>query len=189
MGESPLEEFEAHEHAQHAQHAAHGGDSLISRVTFTIAVLAVLAAVAASLETTEGDGAIVTKNEAVLEQNQASDTWAFYQAKSLKKNLYTIAAEQGGPRAEAYAKEAARNGAEQGAIQAKAKAFEAERDHKSQEAEVHERRHGRLTIASTLLHMAIAIATLSIILRKPWPWLVSLGLTAAGLGLAAWAYL
>ena len=123
MGESPLEEFEAHEHAEHAQHAAHGNDPLISQVTFTIAVLAVVAAISASLETTEGDKAIVTKNEAVLEQNQASDTWAFYQAKSLKKNLYAIAADQGGPKAADYAKESARNGAEQGPIREHAQRY------------------------------------------------------------------
>ena len=54
---------------------------------------------------------------------------------------------------------------------------------------MHERRHGRLTIASTLLHMSIAIATLAIILTRRWPWLASLVLAAGGLALTAWAYL
>jgi hypothetical protein len=198
MSDSPLEEMEAHEHAEHAAHAAHGGHGghdaprtspLTSQVTLTIAVMAVIAAVGASLETTEGDKTIVAKNEAVLQQNQATDQWNEYEAKSLKKNLYVIAADQGGPRAPAYAKIAAQNGEDQKGIQVKAKAFEAARDRMSEAAEVHERRHGRLTIASTLLHMAIAIATLAIILQTRWPWLTALALTAAGLGLGAWAYL
>ena len=188
MGDSPLEELEAHEHAEHAEHAAHSGDSLISQVTLTIAILAVLAAIGASLETTEGDKAIVTKNDAVLEQNKATDSWNFFQAKSLKKNIYTLAADQGGPKAATYAKEAARNAADQLKIQKEAKGFEAARDARSEAAEIHEHRHGRLTIGSTLLHMAIAIATLSIILRRRWPWLASLALTAVGLGVSAWAY-
>ncbi|HEY5107063.1 MAG TPA: DUF4337 family protein [Caulobacteraceae bacterium] len=189
MSDSPLEELEAHEHAEHAEHAARENDPLISQVTFTIAVLAVVAAIGASLETTEGDRAIISKNDAVLEQNKASDTWNLYQAKSLKKNLYAIAADQPGPKAEGYAKVAAKNGADQTAIFKQAKAFEASRDARSAQAEVHEIRHGRLTIASTLLHMSIAIATLAIILRRRWPWFAALALTAAGAIIAIWAYL
>jgi hypothetical protein len=189
VSDSPLEELETHEHTEHAQHAAHVNDPLISQVTFTIAVLAVVAAIAASLETTEGDRAIVTKNEAVLEQNKATDTWNLYEAKSLKKNLYEIAADQPGPKAPGYAKTAAKNGADQGGIQAQAKGFEAARDARNREAEVHELRHGWLTIASTLLHMAIAIATLAILLHRRWPWVTALVLTAAGCGIAVFAYL
>lgn len=189
MTDSPLEELEAHEHAEHAHHAAHDEDPLISRVTLTIAVMAVIAAIGGSLETTEGDKTIVAKNEAVLLQNQATDAWNEYEAKSLKKNLYTIAADQPGPRAAGYAKIAAQNADDQKGVQKHAKDFEAARDKRGEEAEVHERRHGRLTIASTLVHMAIAIATLAIILRRPWPWITAIGLCAAGLGLGVWAYL
>jgi hypothetical protein len=189
MSDSPLEEMEAHEHAEHAEHAAEENNPLISQVTLTIAVMAVIAAVGASLETTEGDKTIVAKNEAVLQQNRATDIWNEYEAKSLKKNLYTIAVDQGGPKAAAYAKVVAQNTADQKDLQVKAKGFEAARDKWSGDAEVHERRHGRLTIASTLLHMAIAIATLAIILKRRWPWVTAIILTAGGLGLAAWAYL
>jgi hypothetical protein len=189
VSDSPLEELEAHEHAEHAEHAAHANDPLINQVTFTIAVLAVVAAIGASLETTEGDKAIVTKNEAVLEQNRATDAWNLYEAKSLKKNLYDLAADQAGPKAAAYAKTAGKNAADQASVQAQAKGFEQARDRRDSEAQVHELRHGWLTIASTLLHMAIAIATLSIILHRRWPWITSLVLTGAGAVLALYAYL
>ena len=189
MSDSPLEELEHHEHAEHAEHAAHANDPLISQVTFTIAVLAVVAAVAASLETTESDAAIVAKNDAVLVQNQASDTWSQYQAESVKKNLYQIAADENGPKAADYARKAADEAAKGGPLKAKADGFEKKRDEFLEAAERHEQRHGRLTIASTLLHMAIAIATLAIILHKRWPWWTALALSAAGAGLAVWAYL
>jgi len=189
MADSPFEEVEAREGAERAAEAIERKDPLLQQVTLTIAVLAVAAAVCGSLETTEGDRTIVAKNDAVLEQNHASDTWAFYQAKSLKKNLYTIAADAGGARAASYAKTAAQNAAEQGPIAVKARSMEAARDRWSADAERHERRHGRLTIASTLLHMAIAIATLAIILHRRWPWATALALTAAGLGAGVWAYL
>ena len=187
MADSPLEELEAHEHAEHAAHA--GSSPLIAQVTLTIAVLAVAAAVVASLETTEGDRTIVAKNDAVLQQNKATDEWNFFQAKSLKKNLYILAADQGGPKAAAYAKVAAKNAAEEAGIQKQAKALEAKRDFSSETAERHEWRHEWLTIASTLLHMSIAIATLAIILTRRWPWVTSMVLAAAGALLAAWVYI
>jgi hypothetical protein len=99
-----------------------------------------------------------------------------------------LAADQVGPRAAGYAKVAAQNAADQKGIQKQAKGFEDARDRWSGEAEAHERRHGRLTIASTLLHMAIAIATLAIILHRRWPWFTAMALTAVGCGLAVWAY-
>ena len=189
MGDSPLEEMEAHEHAEHAEHAAHENSPLISQVTLTIALLAVIAAIGGSLETTEGDGALGAKNEAVLAQNRATDTWNLFEAKSLKKNLYALAAEQGGPKAAEYAKTAAQNGTDQAGYMKTAKSFEEKRDAASERAEAHEHRHGRLTIASTLLHMSIAIATLSIILRRRWPWITSIGLAGVGVVVAAFAYL
>jgi hypothetical protein len=185
--ESPLAELEANEHAHHASEA--GGNPLIAQVTLTIAVLAVAAAVVASLETTEGDRAIVAKNDAVLEQNRATDAWNFFQAKSLKKNLYALAADQPGPKAAGYAKVAAKNESEQGAIQKQAQVLEARRDAASALAEGAEHRHGWLTIAATLLHMSIAIATLAIILGRRWPWISSLVLAAAGVALATWVYI
>ncbi|MEO7026616.1 MAG: DUF4337 family protein [Caulobacteraceae bacterium] len=189
MADSPLEEMEIHEHAEHAEHAAHEKDSLLSQVTLTIAILAVIAAIGASLETTEGDSTIVLKNEAVLAQNQATDQWNLFQAKSTKKNLYTIAAQQGGPKAADFQKVADKNATDQLKPQQKAEGLERVVKQKNEEAEVREQRHHKLTISSTLLHMAIAIATLAIILHRRWPWLTALALAAAGLGVAAWAYL
>jgi hypothetical protein len=186
MSDSPLEEMEAREAAERAEEAKK--DSFNSLVTMTIAVMAVVAAISASLETSEGDKTIVAKNDAVLQQNQATDSWNEYEAKSVKKNIYQVAADQGGPKAAGYAKVVAQNSADQQRIMALAKGFEEKRRQYSEVAEVHERRHGRLTIGSTLLHMAIAISTLSIILHRRWPWIAALALTAGGLGIGVWAY-
>ena len=190
MNDSPLEELEGHEHAEHAREAAEHGDPLISQVTFTIAVLAVAAAISASLETTESDSAIVAKNAAVLYQDQATDHWSFANSKSLRKKLYELAGDQAaGAKAADYAKSAAHEGKDEVAAQALAKADEAKRDAALDRGEVLEKRHGRLTVASTLLHMGIAIATLAILLRRRWPWIAALALSAAGVVAAAWAYL
>src|SRR6266702_8724711 len=89
--------LEAHEHAEHAEHAAHTRDPFISRVSITVAVLAVMAAAAGSLETVEGGAAITASSESVLAQDKATDSWNEYQADSLKRHLYAIAAKEGGP--------------------------------------------------------------------------------------------
>jgi uncharacterized membrane protein YpjA len=37
--------------------------------------------------------------------------------------------------------------------------------------------------------MAIAIATLAILLHRRWPWLTAIALSAIGVGVGIWAYL
>ena len=87
----------AHEHREHAEHAAHERDPFLSRVSITVALLAVLAAIVTSLETVESGRTITTSSESVLAQDKATDAWNEYQADSLKRHLYAIAAEEGGP--------------------------------------------------------------------------------------------
>jgi hypothetical protein len=189
MSDSPLEELEAHEHAEHAEHASHGGNKLIAWVSMTIAVLAVLSAVVGSLETLASGQAQLQKNEAVLAQAKASDSWNEYQANSLKKHIYGIAADQPGPKADKYRKTQSEKAAEETKIQDEAKALEKERDEHLKLSEAAEGREHRLTVAATLLHMGIAISTIAIIASRKWPWHASLVLGAAGLAIAIWAYL
>ena len=86
----------AHEHMEHAEHASHERDPFISRIAISVAVLAVLAAVAGSLETVEGGRALSSTSEAVLAQDEATDTWNEFQADSIKKHVYGIAAKTSG---------------------------------------------------------------------------------------------
>src|ERR1700753_3300463 len=97
--------LEAHEHTEHAEHAAHEKDPFVSRVSITVAVLAVLAAAAGILETVEGGRAITLSSEAVLAQDVATDSWNEYQADSLKRHMYEIAADGGGAHADHYKKD------------------------------------------------------------------------------------
>ncbi len=177
------------EHAEHAVHAAHESNPFIMTVSVTIAILAVIAATIGSLETVESGKAISEKNTAVLSQNLASDQYAYYQAKMLKQTMYEIAASNGGPSAAANKAAADHNAGRGKEIIAKAKEYEKQRDEKLAEAEGHESRHHILTIGVTLVHVAIAIATVAIITRgQKWPWLASIALTAAGVGISAFAY-
>lgn len=183
MSESPVEHFE------HAGHASLLGDPFLTQVSITIAILAVIAATVGSLETLETADAIGDKNAAVLLQNKATDTWNYYQAKSVKENLYAIAAATPGPAAGEFNKQAERYGVEKQELLAKGNALEHQAEEKLMESELHENRHHILTVAVTLLHVAIAIATIAIIVRgQRWPWYGALALGALGSIGAAYAY-
>jgi len=133
--------------------------------------------------------AIIAANQAVLAQDQATDQWNFYEAKSLKKNLYAIAADAGGAHAADYAKKAKTEGAGQDQAQVDAKGLEDQREQDLKRSETHEGRHHRLTIGATLLEMAIALSTIAIVTKKRWPWMISGALGGVGAVIAAFAYL
>ena len=181
--------LEAHEHAEHAEHAAHENNPFVSLVSITIALLAVVAAVTGSLETIEDGSAIIDANKAVLAQDQATDQWDFYQAKSLKKHMYTIAAASGGASADKFAAIAKKEGDESEDIQKEAKKLEAERETLLAESRAHEARHHRLSLGATLLEIGIAIATIAIITRHRLTWALSGILGLAGAAVAVLAFL
>lgn len=186
MAELPTEHFE---HAEHAKHAAAHGDPLTAYVSLTIAILAVVAATVGSLETLSSGRAISAKNEAVLFQNKATDQWAFFQAKSIKKNMYEIAGAGDGPKKDDFLRQAKKNEDESNEIMKEARHLEHEAEAKLQESEAFEHRHHILTIAVTMLHVSIAVATISIISGgKRWPWYASILLGLVGSAVAGSAY-
>src|SRR5215813_2640330 len=70
----PEELQELHEHAEHAKH-----DPTVAPVTLTMAVLAVLVATVSLLGHR-------TSTEEVILQNKATDEWAYYQAKNIRRH-------------------------------------------------------------------------------------------------------
>src|SRR5258708_19468474 len=62
--------------------------------SLTIVILAVLAAVATQWSGKYGSRTLVNLNDATFNQSKASDAWSFYQAKSIKQNLYEITRDQ-----------------------------------------------------------------------------------------------
>ncbi|HEY8064328.1 MAG TPA: DUF4337 family protein [Methylosinus sp.] len=178
------------EHAEHAEHVAHEGTPFMTQVSVTIAVFAVVAATIGSLETIETAATLGAQNAAALSQSKASDQWAFFQAKSIKKSVNEVAARQGGPQAELIGREAKRYDDESKAIKIEAEGLEHHVEEHLHEAEHHEHRHHILTVAVTLVHAAIAIATIAIITRgRRWPWYGGLALAASGVVLAGYAYI
>ena len=181
--------LQAHEHTEHARHAAHAGDPFISRIAISVAVLAVLAAVSGSLESIEGGRALNFTSEAVLAQDRATDAWSEYQADSVKKHIYGVAADGGGANAGRYRKLEKENVDKQDSIRKDAKSGEAERNRLLGASAAHEERHHWLTGAATLFEIGIAMSTVAIITRRHWLWFAALGFGAVGSVLLASAYL
>jgi hypothetical protein len=180
-----------HEHIEHARHAA-GGDRLSRDVAVAVAVMAVIAASIAGMQETESAHALGLKNESVLLQSRASDQWAFYQAKSIKKNSYQIAAEQAqaaGRDNSDFAAHAQRYAGEEAEVQKEAKQLEEQSRTSWEVSGQHTHRQHILTLATTLLHVAIAISSLAIFTRRRLALNGALLLSAGGIAVAAAAYL
>ena len=180
--------LEAHEHTEHAEHAAHEGDPFVSRIAITVAVLAVFAAVAGSLETVEGGRALGSTSEAVLAQDEATDTWNEYEADSLKKHIYGIAANAHDSFADDYKKNEKEYTDTQKKLMKEAKAKEAERDELLAAGAKHEDRHHWLTGSATLFEIGIAMSTVAIITRRHWLYYAATGFGLVGLVLLVAAY-
>jgi hypothetical protein len=181
---------DAQENAERSAHAAESGDSMTMQVTLSIAVMAVIAAFIGALGETEASHTFVEKNDAVLSQAKASDTWAEYQSESIKRHIYAVGADLAAQpeAAERMKGEADKYSKEQPVTQDKAKQLEEEVTAHSEKAETHFGRHHILTIAEGVVHVAIAGASIALLAHKRSFWLVSLGLTVAGIVVAALAY-
>lgn len=160
--EVPLEQ--SHEHIHHA--AEHGGVPWISWVAMSTAILAVLAAISGLLS-----GARV--NEAMMSQIEAADHWSYYQAKGIKAAVLDAKMSLGANPSEQDREKAERYTEEQNEIQKEARESEAHAKRNFHQHEVFAR-------GVTLFQIAIAIAAISALTKRPRYWVVSLVLGAIG---------
>ena len=181
--------LDAHEQHERAEHAHHAQDPFVTRVSITIALLAVAAAIVGSLETVQSATAINATSRAVLAQDQATDVWNEYQADSLKKHLYGVAADTPGPNAARYRKTSADQVAAQKTLRDRATAGEHERDRLVEAAETAETRHHWLTAAAALLEIGIGISSVSIITKNRLFWFGALALGLGGVALFVTSWL
>ena len=112
----------------------------------------------------------------LLNQAKASDEWAFFQAKSIKRALAEMEGRVSTPEAQAEAKRRAEGyQREQDEIQRKAKAYETERDEAA--------KHGPpLGTGIAALQIAIALASVCMITKRKSMWAAAAALGASGLG-------
>jgi len=163
------------------QHEKHGG-SFLRWISLTTALLAALAAIASLKAGATVNEALVLKTDATRLQAQASDQWAYYQAKGIKGaisqsaiNSWEVAGKPAPPRLSA---ETARYAAQQDSISRKASALEHQRDAKSREAEVLLSQHHIYAAAVALLQISIALGAIAALTGSRLVWLGSVGLGA-----------
>ena len=177
----------AHDHA--VEHAAQQG-GLGQQVAIFSAVLATVGAIVSFLGGHTQNEALYYKNEAVLHKTQASNQWNYYQAKSTKQNLAEFAAGLATDPAakEKFLSQAKRYETEKEGIRKEAEMWEQKSKASSERAEHALHPHERLAISMTLLQIAIALASITVLTQKRWL-LAGAGIAAAGgaaLGIIAW---
>lgn len=161
------------------------GSGMLRWISLSTAILAAVAAVASLRAGDTVNEALALKSDATRIQAQASDQWAYYQAKGIKGAVargsiatWKAAGKPVPPELEATAD---RYDAEQKEITVKAKELEAERDAKEHEAVSLLEKHHHYAAAVALFQVAIALGAVSALTRAKYVWFASMALGAAGL--------
>jgi len=183
---------EMHVHGAHDHAVEHEGHKrgLGQQVAIFSAVLATVGAIVSFLGGHTQNNALLFKNEAVLKRAEASDQWNFYQAKSMKQNLAelasTIATDP--EKAAKYRGEAQRYASEKKDIEKEARALEAKAADFNKQSETALHPHHFLSISMTLLQIAIALASITVLTQKRWLLAAAAvsALAGAVLGIVAW---
>jgi hypothetical protein len=145
------------------EEAEKSAEQWILRVALTTALLAVLAAITALLA---GHHA----NEAMIEQIQSSDQWAYYQAKGIKAAVLESKMEL----LVGLGKEVGEKDEEK-AVEYKKQQKEIDEiaREKERSSSVHLAAHNVLARGVTLFQIAIALSAISVLTRKKWLWYIS----------------
>ena len=163
-------------------------DPFARRVALVVAVYAVGLAVAAAGGSNAG-------KDMIMAQQEASNLWAYYQAKVIREALYQNQADEldadldrpdlPPSAADKLRKSLARvrgklaeYKAEKAEIMAKARAAEADRD-------VARRKDPYFDFAEVLLQIAIVLASVAMLARRRWAFRLSLAVAALGVALTA----
>ncbi|HXT16558.1 MAG TPA: DUF4337 domain-containing protein [Gemmatimonadaceae bacterium] len=164
------------------------GAAMLRWVALYTAVLAAVTAVVSLHAGSTINEALVLKSEATSFQAQASDQWAFYQAKGIKGAIALSAAQSyaaaGRAAPDSLAAQAARYTKEQGEIQTEARKLEAERDARSHEADSLLEHHHHYAFAVALLQVSIALGAVAALTRQKAAFGISIVAGVAGAGLA-----
>jgi len=173
----PDEIQEMHKHAEEAHH-----DPGLAPVTISMAVLAVLLALVALLSHR-------SHTEELLLQTKASDQWAYYQAKNIRRHtnelfmdLLSVSEVKDAQKAdklrEKYNHEAERYGKEQKEIEAEAQRLE-------KDEALERRRANRFDLGEVCLEAALVISSITLLTRRRVFWAVGAVAGLTGLAIAA----
>jgi hypothetical protein len=172
---------ELHEQAEHAKH-----DPGMTPITLTMAILAVAVA-AVSLMGHR------THTEEVVKQNQASDMWAYYQAKVIRRNtdqtfvdLISVVTSKGSAQTvklqEKYKSEVKRYKSEADGLQGHARKLEDEVRHTQNRANYYD-------AGEAFLEIALVITSITLLSGRRKFWYLGVGIATIGMVVVAWGAL
>ena len=176
MPEGPEIETERLTEAIHEEVEREGGGFLRS-IALSTALFAALAAIAALRAGATVNEALVLKTEATRLQAEASDQWAYYQAKGIKAAVAEasrtawLAIAKDAP--SEYGANEKRYKGEQVEIEKKAREKEKERDAKSTEADHLLHRHHGFANSVALFQVSIALGAVAALTRNRPVWFAS----------------
>jgi hypothetical protein len=167
----------------------HEGGSFLKRIALTTAILAAFAAIASLRAGATVNEALVLKTEATRLQAEASDQWAYYQAKGLKAAVQEASATSwlaiGKEPPAKYLDEQKRYKDEQAEIRKKAEEKEHQRDEKSKEADELIHHHHGFASAVALFQVSIALGAVAALTHNRLVWFGSMGVGLVGIVLFA----
>jgi len=168
-----------------AQKDKEARESWTRYTSLSIVFLAVLAAIATQWSGKYSSRVLASLNDATFYQAKASDQWSFYQAKSIKQNLYELtreemAAQPGGQeRAQAFTTKITQYEADKKQIKTEAEQLEKQRDAARAEATTNSRLGGGMSSAVALFQISIALGSISLLTKKKPLWFLSMAIGVA----------
>jgi hypothetical protein len=169
------------------ENAEHGRENpSLAPISVTMAILAVCVAVVSLMGHR-------SHTEELLMQNRATDQWAYYQAKNIRRHNYEMTLDlmglvdfkdksQAAEVREKYQKEVDRYTKEQAEVEEQAKDFEAESARAQRKAD-------RFDLGEVFLEIALVISSLALLSKKLVFWFLGIASGLVGLGVAVTGYL
>ncbi len=169
------------------ENAEHGRENpSLAPISVTMAILAVCVAVVSLMGHR-------SHTEELLTQNRATDQWAYYQAKNIRRHNYEMSLdllsliefkdkEQAGKIHDKYQGEIERYTKEQAEVEEQAKDYEAESARAQRKAD-------RFDLGEVFLEIALVISSLALLSRKLVFWYLGIASGLAGLAVAVTGFL
>nr|WP_183876513.1 DUF4337 domain-containing protein [Rhizobium sp. BK491] len=167
--------------------------SLLRSIALTTAFFAALAALGSLLAGGTINEALALKTEATQKQAQASDQWAYYQAKSIKAAILEtqrqLLASDGKSAPADLDRSIQKYADEQKSAGAQAQELEKARDQKDDEANALIHHHHLYAYAVAMLQISIALGAVAALTRKRLVWWSSSVLGLLGGVLCVWTWM
>lgn len=175
---------EAQERQEHA--AGHGAVSRVGArwVPIAASILAVIAALASLVSNQRSAAALIAKNEAILAQAKATDSYNLYEARRIRQRMYEALVDSGvtanPARAAKLRGTAADEIAKEKPVLAQARRYEDETEHANARSESALKSHEIIEVAVTFFEIAIVLVSISALITTRLLSGVAIGAAAAG---------